>query len=112
MRHAVFALLLMLSTALAAPAVAQSCATLGGTLDCRGAAGKPSAKPPAKSTKSAGPAQPRREIVTHGSAETTISNRGVSTTLDNRVIDSHGSMEIGIGGSVGGPCRRRGYGCW
>jgi hypothetical protein len=98
------ALLLLLLVMAAAPAAAQSCATLGGTLDCRGAATKPAANSPR-------PSRPRQDVEVHGQAETTVSNRGASTTMENRVIDSHGSMEIGISGSIGTPCRRRGYGC-
>ena len=93
------ALLLVLSIlAAASPAAAQSCATLGGQLDCRAA---PS-RPPAKS-----PQSPRagHDVEFQGSAEATVSNRGVSTTLDSRVIDSHGIVEFGYSGSTGSPCR-------
>lgn len=88
--------------AAASPAAAQSCATLGGQVDCRAA---PS-KPPAKS-----PQFPRagQDVEVQGGAETTVSNHGVSTTLDNRVIDSHGVVEFGFSGSTNSPCRRAPY---
>lgn len=96
MRHPV--LLLLLFMAAASPAAAQSCATLSGRLDCRGApTGQPAKSPP--------PAQAGQAADVQGYAETTISNRGASATIDNRVIDSHGIMEFGISGSTGRPCR-------
>ena len=100
MRHVL--LLVSLITAAASPAAAQSCATLGGQLDCRAAP----TKPPAKSPQSSRAGQ---DVEMHGTAETTVSNRGVSTTLDNRVIDSHGVVEFGFSGSTNSPCRRAPY---
>ena len=100
MRHAL--LLVLLIMAAVSPAAAQSCATLGGQLDCRGAAAKQPAKPPQ-------PPQARQDVEVQGHAETTVSNRGTSTTLDNRVIDSHGVVEFGFSGSTM-PCRKPGYG--
>jgi len=101
MRHAL--LLVLLVTAAAAPAAAQSCATLGGGLNCGAAA----AKPPAKSPPHALPGQ---DAETHGYSESTVSNRGSSTTLNNQVIDSHGVVEFGFSGSTRMPCRHPGYG--
>jgi hypothetical protein len=87
----------------ASPAAAQSCATLSGQLDCRGAA--PAKQPPT----SPRPSLPGQDADVQGNAETTISNRGMSTTLDNKVIDSHGVVEFGFSGSKGS-CRRPGSG--
>jgi hypothetical protein len=101
MRHA--ALLVVLIMAAASPAAAQSCATLGGQVDCRGA-------PTRQPATSPQPSRPGRDVDVQGSAETTVSNRGASTTLNNKVIDSHGIMEFGFFGSTKTPCRRPGYG--
>ncbi len=87
--------------AVASSAAAQSCATLGGGLDCRVVPAKPPANPPAPA------AGHHVEVLEH--AETTISNHGVSTTLNNRVIDSHGMIEFGFSASTGAPCRSGPY---
>src|SRR5215831_17185751 len=79
MRHTLLLPLLLLLAA-ASPVAAQSCATLGGGLDC----GAPSRQP----VKPLRPPPPARDAESHGNAETTLSNQGASTTLDNRVIDS------------------------
>jgi hypothetical protein len=98
------ALLLVLSiTAAASPAAAQSCANLGGQLNC-------SVAPIRQPTNSRPPPRDGRDVEVQGYAETTISNRGVSTTLDNNVIDSHGIVEFGFSGSMKTPCRLPGYG--
>ena len=101
MRHAL--LLVLLSMAAVSPAAAQSCTTLGGQLDCRGAPAKRPANP-------APPARADQKVESQGYAETTVSNRGASTDLNNRVIDSHGVVEFGFSGSIGTPCRTPGYG--
>jgi hypothetical protein len=97
-------LLLVLSImAAASPATAQSCATLGGQLKC----GHAQIRQP---TKSAPPSPDGQDVQVQGNAETTVSNRGASMTLNNNVIDSHGIMEFGFSGSVKTPCRVPGYG--
>jgi hypothetical protein len=94
------ALLLVLSImAAASPAAAQSCATLGGQLNCSG-----------QPTKSAPPQRDGHDAEVRGYAETTISNQGASMTLNNNVIDSHGIVEFGFRGSMKTPCRVPGYG--
>jgi hypothetical protein len=70
--------------AAAAPAVAQSCATLGDQLDCNRAPARAAAVSPS----------PERKFELDGSAETTVSNHGTSTTLNNRAIDTHGIVEL------------------
>jgi hypothetical protein len=100
MRHAL--LLILLTIAAASPAAAQSCATLGGGLDCGGAP----ARPPAKVT----PPLPGQDAESHGYSESKASNHGASTSFNGTVIDSHGLMEFGVNGSTRGPCRRPGYG--
>ncbi len=100
MRHAQIMVLLMMAAA--SPAAAQSCATLGGQLDCRGA-------PTRQPANSPQPSRPGRDVDVQGYAETTVSNHGASTTLNNKVIDSHGIMEFGFSGSRK-TCRRPGYG--
>jgi hypothetical protein len=100
MRHTLLPLLLLLAAA--SPAAAQSCATLGGGVDC----GAPSRQP----VKPMRPPAPARDAESHGNAETTLSNQGASTTLNNRVIDSHGVTEFGFRGSMRTPCRVPGYG--
>ena len=98
------ALLLVLSiTAVASPAAAQSCATLGGQLNC-------SAVPIRQPTKSAPPPRDGQDAEVQGYAETTVSNRGASVILNNTAIDSHGIIEFGFRGSVKTPCRVPGYG--
>ena len=100
-------LLVLLVMTAASPAAAQSCATLGGGLDCGAAPGKPAAKQPL-------PPRPGRnagsDAESHGYSETTVSNHGASTTLNNKVIDSHGIVEFGFSGSTRTPCRLPGYG--
>ena len=100
MRHALF--LVPLIMAAASPAAAQSCATLGGQIDCRAA---PTTQP------ANSPRLPRagQDVQVQGHGETTISNRGVSTTTDNRVIDSHGIVEFEFSGSMKTRCRAPGY---
>ncbi len=101
-------LLVLLMMAAVSPAAAQSCATLGSQPDCR----PPPAKSPPKSPKPSFPEAPRaeRDVQTQGFSETTVSNYGVSTTLENRVIDHNGIVEFGFRGSTQKPCRRPGYG--
>ena len=101
MRHTLLSVLLIM--AVVSPAAARSCATLGRQLDCRGAP----AKQPANSTQ---PSRTDQKVKTQGYAETTVSNRGASTDLNNRVIDSHGVFEFGFSGSRMAPCRTPGYG--
>jgi hypothetical protein len=96
-------LLVLLVMAAASPADAQSCATLGGGLDCGAAPSRPAVKSPR-------PALPGRDAESHGYTETTVSNHGVSTDLNNKVIDSHGVVEFGFSGSTRTPCRIPGYG--
>src|SRR5215831_17820332 len=96
-------LLALLVIAAASPAGAQSCATLGGGLDCGGAP----ARPPAKVAK---PPLPGQDAEAHGNFESKASNHGASTNFNGTVIDSHGLMELGVNGSTRGPCRRPGYG--
>ncbi len=103
MRHALLLVLFVLAAA--SPAAAQSCATLGGGLNCGAAAAKP--LPPAKSPP---PPLPGQDAETHGYSESTVSNRGSSTTLNSHVIDSHGIVEFGFSGSTRMPCRHPGYG--
>jgi len=100
MRHTLILVLLVLAAA--SPAAAQSCATLGGSLDC-GAPSRQPVKPLRPPARDAG-------TQSHGNAETAVSNRGASTTLDNRVIDSHGVTEFEFRGSMRTPCRLPGYG--
>jgi hypothetical protein len=98
------ALLLVLSImAAASPAAAQSCATLGGQLNC-------SAAPIRQPTNSSPPPSNTQDLEVHGYAETTVSNRGASMTLNNNAIDSHGIVEFGFSGSVKTRCRVPGYG--
>ncbi len=94
--------LVLLTMAAASAAAAQSCATLSGQFDCRAAA----SRPPANS-----PVAPRagQDAEVHGYGETTVSNGGVSTTLNHKVIDSHGIVEFGFSGSTGTTCRLPGY---
>ena len=95
-------LLLMLIMA-ASPAAAQSCATLGGGLDC----GAAPTRPP---TKSPEPSRPGRDADIHGHAEATVSSGGRSSaTVDSTVIDSHGVVEFGFGAAQT-RCRHAGYG--
>jgi hypothetical protein len=101
MRHAL--LLVLLVMAAASPAAAQSCATLGGGLDCGAAKTRPAV------TSHRAPL-PGQEAESHGYSETTVSNHGVSTELNNKVIDSHGVVEFGFSGSTRTPCRIPGYG--
>jgi hypothetical protein len=101
MRHAL--LLALLATAAASPAAAQSCATLGGGLNC----GAAQARPPATSPRAP---LPGLDSEHQGYSETSVSNHGTSTTLNDRVIDSHGVMEFGFRGSTRPPCRVPGYG--
>ncbi len=101
MRFALFLLACMLAAA--SPALAQSCATLGDQVDCK----RP--VPPARAP--APPPASERDIQMQGSAETTISNRGASTTLDNRIIDSHGMVEFNFRASKTKPCGAAPYGC-
>ena len=96
-------LLILLTIAAASPAAAQSCATLGGGLDCGGA---PS-RPPAQVVK---PALPGQDAESHGYSESKASNHGASTSFNGTVIDSHGLVEFGVNGATRGPCRRPGYG--
>ncbi len=101
MRHAVVLVLLIMATV--SPAAAQSCATLGGSLDCRVAP----TRHPENSPRSPSAGE---DVEVQGHAETTVSNRGASTTLNNRVIDSRGIVEFGFSGSMKTPCRVTGYG--
>jgi len=96
-------LLGLLVMAAAPPAAAQSCATLGGGLDCGAAPSRPVVKP-------ARPALPGQDAESHGYSETTVSTRGASTTLNNKVIDNRGIVEFGFSGSARTPCRIPGYG--
>lgn len=101
MRHVLFVFGLIMAAA--SPAAAQSCATLGGQLDC----GAAPTRPPAQSPQ---PSRPGPDVHVQGNAETTVSSAGgASTTLNNRVIDSHGTVEFGLGFTKT-PCRRPGYG--
>ncbi len=93
----------LLIVAAASPAAAQSCATLGGSLDCGATASRPAVKLPRA------PA-PGRSVEQHGYAETTVSNHGTSTEMNNTTIDSHGLMEFGFRGTTQTPCRVPGYG--
>jgi hypothetical protein len=101
MRHVL--LLVLLVTAAASPAAAQSCATLGGGLDCGAAKSRPAVTSPRAPL-------PGQDAESHGYSETTVSNHGVSTELNNKVIDSHGVVEFGFTGSTRTPCRVPGYG--
>ncbi len=105
-------LLVLLVIAAASPAAAQSCATLGGGLDCGAAPGRPAVKAPRPPLPGQGDrgGQGDQAAESHGHAETTVSNHGTSTTLDHQVIDSHGLMEFGFRGSTRTPCRVPGYG--
>jgi hypothetical protein len=96
-------LLALLVVTAASPAAAQSCATLGGGLDCGAAPGRPVVKLPR-------PPLPGQDAESHGYSETTVSTRGASTTLNNKVIDSRGIVEFGFSGSARTPCRIPGYG--
>jgi hypothetical protein len=97
-------LLLVLSIlAAASPAAAQSCATLGGQLNC-------SADPIRQPTNSPPPPRNRQDVEVQGYAEATVSNRGASMTLNDNAVDSHGLIEFGFSGSVKTPCRVSGYG--
>ncbi len=96
-------LLVLLMIAAASPAAAQSCATLGGGVDCGASPSRPAIKPP--------PPRPAGEHAqTERTFETSVSNHGVSTTFRNSVTDSHGVMEFGFSGATGTPCRVPGYG--
>jgi hypothetical protein len=97
------ALLIALLVLAASPAAAQSCATLGGGLDCGGAP----ARPPAQVDK---PPLPGQDAESHGYSESKASNHGASTSFNGTVIDSHGLTEFGVNGSTRGPCRVPGYG--
>ena len=101
MRHALFLVLLIMVAA--SPAAAQSCATLSGRLDC----GAAPAKQPAKAPR---PARTGQDAQVHGDAEVTVSNRGVSATVNNTVVGNHGVVEFGFRGSTKTPCRLPGYG--
>ncbi len=101
MRHA--SLLILIAMAAASPAAAQSCATLGGGLDCGAASNRPLAHPHR-------PLPGGQDAEVHGYSETTVSPRGASTTLNNQVINSHGIVEFGFSGSTRLPCRHPGYG--
>jgi hypothetical protein len=97
-------LLLVLSVmAVASPAAAQSCTTLSGQLKC----GPAQIRQP---TNSRLPLREGQNVQVQGDAETTVSNRGASITLNNNVIDSHGIVEFGFRGSMKTPCRVPGYG--
>jgi hypothetical protein len=100
MRHTSLLFLLVLTAA--SPAAAQSCATLGGGLDC----GAPSRQP----VKPVRPAPAARDAESHGNVETTLSTEGASTTMNSRTIESHGVTEFGFRGSMRTPCRVPGYG--
>ena len=101
MRHALALVLLIMAAA--SPAAAQSCATLGGQLDCLAA-------PTDSGVNSPQPPRAGQDVAVQGYAETTVSNRGVSTILNNKVIDSHGVVEFGFSGSMKTPCRSTRYG--
>ena len=101
MRHVLLLVLLIMLAA--SPAAAQSCATLDEQLDCRAAPAKQPANPPQ-------PPRASGNAVIQGYAETAVSNRGASATLNNRTIDSHGVVEFGFSGSMKTPCRLPGYG--
>ncbi len=101
-------LLVLLMAAAVWPAAGQSCATLGSQPDCRAAPSKPPAKSP--QAHSAETPRAERDVQTQGYSETTVSNSGVSTTLENRVVDQNGIVEFGFHGSTQKPCRRPGYG--
>lgn len=106
MRPALFLVPLLAAAAslpVASPAAAQSCATLGGQLDCGSA-------PIRKEAKPAQPQPAGQEAGAHGQAEVTVSNRGVSSSLDTRSIDSHGLVEFSFRGSNRAPCRIPPYG--
>jgi hypothetical protein len=98
------ALLLVLSIMVAAsPAAAQSCATLGDQLNCNAA-------PIRQPTNSPPPPRDGQDVEVQGYAETTVSNRGASATLNSNAIDGHGIVEFGFSGSIKTPCRVPGYG--
>jgi len=99
MRHAV--LFLLLTLAATSPAAAQSCSTLGSQVDCGGI--------PTKQRTQPSPPPRADNVDVQGNAEVEISNRGASTTLNNRVIDSHGIVEFEFNGSRSN-CRTPGYG--
>jgi hypothetical protein len=101
MRYAL--LLLPLLMAAAPPAAAQSCATLGGQTDCGPARTDSRAQSPQ-------PARTTQDAVVQGYAETTVSNRGLSTSLGSKIIDSHGTVEFELSGSAKTRCRSAGYG--
>jgi hypothetical protein len=96
-------LLVLLIMIAASPAAAQSCATLGGGLDCGASPSRPAVKSPR-------PPLPGQDAESHGYSETTVSNHGTSTEFNNKVIDSHGVVEFGFTGSTRTPCRIPGYG--
>jgi hypothetical protein len=102
MRDALRLLLILWMTAAASPVMAQACATLGSQVDCRAATKNEqvnrSSRPPGE-----------QNIQVQGHAETTVSNHGVSTTFENKVIDSHGVVEFGFRGSSGTVCGGRKY---
>ncbi len=101
MRHALLAVVLILAAA--SPAAAQSCATLGGQLNCGVAH-------PSQATKLPRPSHPAPDTEVHGSAETTVSSGGgSSTTVNDKIIDSHGMVEFGLR-STNTRCRHPGYG--
>jgi hypothetical protein len=76
---------------------------LGGGLDCGAAKSRPAVTSPRAPL-------PGQDAESHGYSETTVSNHGSSTTLNDRVIDSRGVMEFGFRGSTRMPCRVPGYG--
>jgi hypothetical protein len=99
MRLAILAVLLMTT---AQAAVAQSCATLTGMADCGSGPGRSANANKPKATAEHG-------FQTHGSIETTISNRGASTSVDDTVVDSHGIVEFNFNASRSN-CRTGKYG--
>ncbi len=100
MRHALAFLLIL---AAASPVAAQSCATMGGQLDC-------GAAPPRKGTQWLRASRSAPDVEVHGSAEATVSSGGgSSSTVNQKVIDSHGMMEFGLR-STNTRCRHPGYG--
>ena len=100
MRRALFLLLFTLTAM--SPAAAQSCSTLGSPVDCGGI-------PTKQRTQPSQPSRVGQDATVQGDAEVTVSNHGTSTTLNNRVIDSHGIVELEFNGSTSN-CRTPGYG--
>ena len=101
-------LLVFLLVAAGSTASGQSCATLRNQLDCSAGQKRAApAKPP--EPKASQPTGGSKDLLTDGSAELEVSNRGTATTLQSRGIDSHGVVEFGFSGSNSRNCSRGGY---